>query len=949
MSVSFVHIKGARQHNLKNIDLAIPRSQLVVITGVSGSGKSSLAMDTLFAEGQRRYVESLSAYARQFIGQLDKPDVDAIEGLSPAIAIDQRSLGRSPRSTVGTATEIYDFLRVLYVRIGRPHCPVCGKEISATPVDRMKEILMAAEPESRLWLYAPLVKEEKGAHQRLFNRLAQEGFLRVRVDGELRELTEDIALPRGLPHTVEVLVDRLEVHPDIASRLMDSLETAARLSGGVVKVELQSGAPRWFCERPYCAACDRQVPELNTKLFSFNDPYGACPSCNGLGYLRMFDPELIVPEPRRSLRQGAIAPWVHCISGRELEEIEALSVRYGGDLDTAFDALPEDLRRILLFGTGTYGTTGRSEKTRGASRETVDFQGVIPWLEHAWEAARDSAAREALKSFMSTQTCPVCGGARLRPEALHVKVAGRSIHALSILPIGELRDLLVTLPLTGEDAEIARGLLEAMERRLVLLESLGLQYLSLDRSSETLSGGEAQRIRLAGQMGAALVGILYILDEPSVGLHPQDQSTLLQTLRRLQEAGNTVIVVEHEAQTIRAADYVVDMGPGAGEHGGRVIYAGPPEGILACRESLTGAYLSNRRRIPVPNRRRSTEGPFIEVSGARAHNLQDLKVAFPLGCLICVTGVSGSGKSTLVVDILFQAAGKGRYRKLVQSGWVRRIRGLEAVDKVIDIDQSSIGRTPRSNPATYTGVFQHIRNLFAQLPESRLRGYRAGRYSFNIKGGRCESCQGEGVRRVEMYLLPDVYVTCDACRGSRYNSETLEIRFKGMNIADVLDLTVNEASRSFENVPKVMRILQTLQAVGLGYLRLGQPAPTLSGGEAQRIKLARELSKQQTGRTLYILDEPTTGLHFEDIRYLLEVLQRLVDAGNTVVIIEHNLEVIKCADYVVDLGPGAGENGGHLVAAGSPEQVAACESSATAPFLRTVLPGPREAPETATP
>jgi excinuclease ABC subunit A len=937
MTAAEIKIRGARQHNLKNIDLTIPRDRLVVITGVSGSGKSSLALDTLFAEGQRRYVESLSSYARQFVGQLDKPDVDAIEGLSPAIAIDQRSLGRNPRSTVGTATEIYDFLRLLFAHAGRPHCPRCGKEVSAVTLDEMKGRLLDLPAGTRIWLYAPVVREEEGAHRRILHNLAREGFLRVRVDGEIRELTEEIRLQRNVPHTIEVLVDRLEIRPDISTRLVDSLETAARLSEGIVQVQTEKGETLWFSESPLCVPCGLVMPALTPKLFSFNDPQGACPGCKGLGHQHEFDPDLIVPDRRLSLREGALAPWARRSPVRLMEEMDALGRHYKFDIYLPFEELPEKVQHALLYGSEGGRIPLPKEKGDGVGMVSRPFEGVIPWLKRAWKRATDPVARTAVERFMALQPCPQCGGTRLRSEAQAVRVGGKTMADLCSIPISRLQEVLSNLPLIGAERELSQGILQAIQHRLRLLEDLDLQYLALNRSSETLSGGEAQRIRLASQMGSNLVGILYILDEPSIGLHPRDQASLLNTLRSLTDSGNSMVVVEHDAATIMSADHVVDMGPGAGEQGGRVIYEGYPEGLRTCPESITGAYLSGRRQISIPSCRRSIKGPAIEVLGAYEHNLKGIDVRFPLGCLTCVTGVSGSGKSTLVLDTLYRAAARRVYRGHSPVGKAREIKGLEAVDKVVDIDQSPIGRTPRSNPATYTGVFQYIRGLLAQLPESRMRGYKAGRYSFNVKGGRCEACQGDGVRRIEMHLLPDVYATCEVCRGMRYNSETLEIRYKGYNVARVLDFTVNEASRLFENVHKIREIFQTLQAVGLGYLRLGQSATTLSGGEAQRVKLARELSRRQTGRSLYILDEPTTGLHFEDIRYLLEVLMRLVDAGNTVVVIEHNLEVIKCADYVIDLGPGAGEEGGWVVACGTPEELRDVENAPTGPYLREVL------------
>jgi excinuclease ABC subunit A len=937
MSPSEIRIRGARQHNLKNIDLTIPRERLTVITGLSGSGKSSLAFDTLHAEGQRRYVESLSTYARQFLGQLDKPDVDSIEGLSPTIAIDQRSLGRNPRSTVGTATEIYDFFRLLFARVGKPHCPGCGVEISATPLQVMKERLLALPAGKRLHVYAPMVRGEQGTHRRLFQHLARQGFLRVRVDGVLLELSEDIALPRDVSHVVEVLVDRLEVRPEAAARLADSLETAAKLSGGVVEAEAEGEEPLWLSELPFCPRCGVRMPELTPKLFSFNDPSGACPACKGVGSQRAFDPQLVIPEPKKSLREGAIVPWENRARVSLMEELEALGNHYGFDIYTPFQDLPEPIRRVILHGSGEERIPFARHQGDRVVRERRPFEGAIPWLDRTLEGATDPVMRGVLERFMTDRPCPVCEGARLGTEARSVRVGGLALPELCAAPISGLEGLLGTLSLSGVDRAVGDDILAAVLHRLGFLQSLGLGYLTLDRSSESLSGGEAQRIRLATQMGSNLVGVLYVLDEPSIGLHPCDQARLLEVLRRLREAGNTVVVVEHDADTILAADYVVDMGPGAGENGGRVIYSGSPRGLMDCDESLTGAYLSGKRRIPIPPRRAADRASTIQILGAREHNLMGIDVRIPLGCFTCVTGASGSGKSTLVLDTLYNASVRRLHRARGKVGHAREILGLDALDKVIDVDQSPIGRTPRSNPATYVGVFQHVRDLFSQLPESRLRGYKAGRYSFNVKGGRCEACQGDGVRRIEMLFLPDVYATCEICRGTRYSDETLEIRYKGLNIAQVLGLTISEAVRLFENVPRICTVLQTLMEVGLGYLRLGQAATTLSGGEAQRIKLARELCRPQTGRTLYILDEPTTGLHFDDVRRLIDVLQRLVDAGNTVVVIEHNLEVVKCADYVIDLGPGGGDQGGRVVACGAPEEVARTPGSVTGQFLSKVL------------
>jgi excinuclease ABC subunit A len=936
-----IHIRGARQHNLKDVHVTLPRDRLVVITGVSGSGKSSLAFDTLYAEGQRRYVESLSTYARQFVGQLDRPDVDAIEGLSPAIAIDQRTLARNPRSTVGTATEVYDFLRLLFARLGTPHCPLCGMEIRATPIHGMKESLLRLAHGTSLWIYAPLVRGERGSHRRVLQQLARQGFIRARVDGRLMEIPEIGPLDRTIPHRIEALVDRLEIRAGIMGRLAESLEAAARLTDGLVLVETPEGRQHWFSERPFCVSCGVRAPAPDPKLFSFNDPRGACAACKGLGFHLAVDPDLVVPDPRRSLAQGAVAPWARGGLPHLPAVLEGLGRDPGTDMNLPFRDLPPGVREALLWGAhtgGGSGPPGRGPRARGPKEG--GWEGVIPWLERHYQGAEDPLVRRAVEGYMSPQPCPECGGARLGPEARGVRVGGFSLPELCRLPIARLIALLDTLALGSGAGPLAAGILREIRQRLQFLEQLGLTYLTLDRSSETLSGGEAQRIRLATQLGSSLAGVLYVLDEPSIGLHCQDQVRLLETLRRMTDAGSSVVVVEHDAQTIWSADFVVDMGPGAGEAGGRVLYAGPPGGLAGCEASLTGAYLSGRRKIPVPRPRRKGCGVDLVLRGASEHNLKGIDVRFPLGCLTCVTGVSGSGKSSLVVDTLYRMAVAALHGGRRRAGKVLAVEGLEQLDRVVDVDQAPIGRTPRSNPATYTGVFRHIREIFSQLPESRARGYGAGRYSFNIKGGRCEACRGDGVRCVEMLFLPDVYATCEVCHGTRYNEETLEVRFKGLHIAQILDLTVAGALPLLENLPRVRGVLQTLQDVGLGYLRLGQAATTLSGGEAQRLKLARELSRPQDKRTLFILDEPTTGLHLEDIRRLLEVLQRLLDAGNTVVVIEHNLEVIKCADHVIDLGPGGGDAGGHVVACGTPEEVAAAEGSVTGRFLRELLPGP---------
>jgi len=905
-----------------------------VITGVSGSGKSSLAMDTLFAEGQRRYMESLSTYARQFVGQMDKPDVEAIEGLSPAIAIDQRAIGRSPRSTVGTITEIYDFLRILFARVGRPHCPQCGAAIQGVTFIEMRDRLLELPPGTRLWILSPVVRGQPGSHRRILEGLAREGFLRVRVDGEIRELTERISLAPKRPHTIEVVVDRIALREGISSRLVDSLETAARLSEGLIRVEIQGGDSYWFSEHPYCPVCDHPAARLHPKLFSFNDPQGACPVCKGLGHEQRIDPAKIVSDPARGLGRGSHLPWVLHYAIQPLEQaLKEVARSLDFDLSTPFRDLPAWIQRTLLYGPDP----STKKKGNNLSLSIGWWEGIIPSLERLYRQSDDPTVREAVEELMGAQPCHGCKGLRLRPEALAVRVGGKGIGEMVSIPLTKLRELLVDLPLRGEDQHIAREILEAIIRRLDAACALGIGYLTLGRGSETLSAGEAQRIRLASQTGTDLVGLLYILDEPTVGLHPKDQRALLDHLRALRDSGNTLVVVEHDADLILSADHAVDMGPGAGEEGGHLLYSGPPQGLLRCEDSLTGAYLSGKRRIPVPEKRRRGSGQYLELIGARLHNLKGIHVRFPLGCFICVTGVSGSGKSSLVVDTLYGAVRSHLRKEGTKSQALDEIRGLPLVDRVLHVDQAPIGRSPRSNPATFTGVFAHIRDLFARLPEARLRGYRASRFSFNVKGGRCESCQGEGKRRIEMLFLPDAYATCASCRGTRYNDETLQIRYKGLNVAQVLELTIREALAFFENVPQIQRPLDTLVSVGLGYLRLGQPADTLSGGEAQRLKLAKELGRRQSGRTLYILDEPTSGLHPEDIRRLLEVLQRLVDAGNTVIVIEHNMDVVKCADYIIELGPGAGDDGGWLVACGTPEEVARHLHCPTAPFLRKAL------------
>jgi excinuclease ABC subunit A len=917
-------IRGAREHNLKNLDLEIPRDQLVVITGLSGSGKSSLAFDTIYAEGQRRYVESLSAYARQFLEQMEKPEVDSIEGLSPAISIEQKTTSKNPRSTVGTVTEIYDYLRVLFARVGVPHCPRCGRVISAQTVQQMVDRVLALPAGTRFLVLAPVIRGRKGEYRKLFGDLQRQGYSRVRVNGAVRELAEEIDLDKNRKHTIEVVVDRLVSREGLAARLADSLATALRLADGVAQVEPVTGdglEPMLFSERLACAECGVSLPEISPRMFSFNNPYGACPECGGIGSREEIDPDRVVPNPTRSLKQGALAPW----AGREplhlKQTLQALARRHEFDLATPWARLKKSVRDLVLFG----------------DREGA-FEGVVRMLERRYRDTQSEEARREIEHFMAERACPACGGGRLRPESLAVKIAGRSIADVSSLTVKTAGYFFDALTLTEREATIARRVLKEVRERLGFLLNVGLDYLTLERPAATLSGGEGQRIRLATQIGSSLVGVLYILDEPSIGLHQRDNRRLLETLKRLRDLGNTVLVVEHDEETIRAADFVVDLGPGAGELGGHIVALGTPDEIVANPASLTGRYLSGDLAIPVPPERRKGHASFLVIHDPREHNLKGMPVRVPLGTFTCVTGVSGSGKSTLVNDILYRALAQMLHRAQERPGAHARLEGAQHVDKVVDIDQSPIGRTPRSNPATYTGVFTFIRSLFARTPDARLRGYAPGRFSFNVKGGRCEACQGDGLVKIEMHFLPDVYVTCEVCKGRRYNRETLEVRYKGKSVADVLDMTVREALGFFDAVPVIKTKLQTLDDVGLDYIRLGQSATTLSGGEAQRVKLATELSRRATGRTLYILDEPTTGLHFADIQKLLEVLNRLVDQGNTVVIIEHNLDVIKTADWVIDLGPEGGDDGGRVMATGTPEAVAAqSDKSYTGQFLARVL------------
>ncbi|MCJ7500896.1 excinuclease ABC subunit UvrA [bacterium] len=938
MATDTIIIKGAREHNLKNVNVNIPRDSLTVITGVSGSGKSSLAFDTLYAEGQRRYVESLSAYARQFLEQMDKPDVDSIEGLSPAISIEQKTVSRNPRSTVGTVTEIYDYLRLLFARIGIPFCYNCGRLIEARSSQQVIDALMELDSGTRLTLLAPVVRGRKGEYRKELEKFARQGFLRARIDGNIVGLDEEINLDRNKKHDIEIVVDRIVIKPEVRNRLADSVELALKVGDGLLISLTGGGQENIFSEKLACATCQISYPEISPRFFSFNNPTGACSACGGLGFTTEIDPELVIPDPGVSIREGALAPWRKRSSMFYHQLLQSLASHYKFDLNTPFKDLPEIAKRVILYGSGAQAVNFQYEDASQQWKTRKPFEGVIPNLKRRYLETSSEHSREEIEAFMSNRTCEACKGARLRPESLHVKVGERNIHEVTTLSIGEALNFFRELSLTEKEQEIGSRILKEIQERLGFLRDVGLDYLALNRTSGTLSGGEGQRIRLATQIGSSLMGVLYILDEPSIGLHPRDNKRLLRTLLQLRDMGNTVIVVEHDPDTIRASDYVVDMGPGAGVRGGKVVAQGTPKTIMESDESLTGKYLSGKICIEVPKTRRKAGAlGCLIITGASQNNLKDIDVAFPLGTFTCVTGVSGSGKSSLVIETLYRTLAKSKSISATRPGAHNGIQGAQFIDRVIDIDQSPIGRTPRSNPATYTGAFTPIRELFSEVPESRIRGYQPGRFSFNVKGGRCEVCQGDGVKKIEMHFLPDIHVRCEVCEGRRFNRETLEITYKGVNIAEVLSRTVNQTAELFAEVPTIARKLRTLQEVGMGYIQLGQAATTLSGGEAQRVKLSRELSKRDTGSTLYILDEPTTGLHFDDVVKLLGVLNNLVEKGNTVIVIEHNMEVIKSADHIIDLGPEGGDDGGELVASGTPEEVAKVKGSYTGKFLKEIL------------
>jgi excinuclease ABC subunit A len=939
-------IKGARTHNLKNIDLTIPRDKFVVLTGISGSGKSSLAFDTIYAEGQRRYVESLSAYARQFLGQMDKPDVDSIEGLSPAISIDQKTTSRNPRSTVGTVTEIYDYLRLLYARIGVPHCPVHGIEISAQTVEQMVDRLMEYPERTRMQILAPVVSGRKGEHLKLLADIQKQGFVRVRINGEIRDLSEKIELEKNKKHTIEIVVDRIVIKEDVRPRLADSLETALKLAEGRVIAHIIDQEELLFSQKLACPECGFSIDDLAPRMFSFNSPYGACPDCDGLGVKMIVDPDLIVTNPQLTIEEGAFEAWAGSTSNYYPQFLSAVCDHYGIPKDVPVSELSEEQMNVILYGTGGERIRFRYENDFGVSREAqVPFEGIVHNLERRYRETASDGMREFIEQYMSAKTCESCKGHRLKPEVLAVTVGKKNIAYVTDLSIREAAEFFDSLVLTEKEKAIANLILKEIKTRLGFLINVGLDYLTLSRAAGTLSGGEAQRIRLATQIGSSLMGVLYILDEPSIGLHQRDNDRLIRALTQMRDLGNTLIVVEHDEDTMLAADYLIDIGPGAGIHGGQVVAQGTPQEIMENPNSLTGQYLSGKKFIPVPSTRRKPNGKWLEIRGAKENNLRNVNVKIPLGVFTCVTGVSGSGKSTLVNEILYKALARDLNRAKTRPGQYKEIRGLEHLDKVIEIDQSPIGRSPRSNPATYTGVFDDIRDVFSATTEAKVRGYKKGRFSFNVKGGRCEACRGDGIIKIEMHFLPDVYVPCEVCKGKRYNRETLEVKYKGKSIAEVLDMTVEDGCEFFQNIPRIHRKLKTLLDVGLGYMKLGQPATTMSGGEAQRVKLAAELYRRSTGKTLYILDEPTTGLHIDDIARLLAVLHRLVDSGETVLVIEHNLDVIKTADYLIDLGPEGGKNGGTIVASGTPEEIVKVPASYTGAYLAPVLERDRKRAE----
>lgn len=933
-------IKGARENNLKDIDVTIPRDKLVVFTGLSGSGKSSLAFDTLYAEGQRRYVESLSSYARMFLGQMEKPDVDSIEGLSPAISIDQKTTSKNPRSTVGTVTEIYDYMRLLYARIGIPHCPVCGKEIKQQTVDQIVDKVLELPENEKIQILAPIVRGRKGEYKKELESAKKSGFVRVRVDGNIYDLSEEISMEKNKKHNIEIIVDRLKINSNIKSRLADSIETASSLSDGLVLVDVIDGDELLFSQNYACPEHGASFDELAPRMFSFNNPFGACPECTGLGNFLKVDPELVVPDPSLPISKEAIK----ATGWSKLKDMSIAKMYYKGlakhykfSLDTPFCELPKKIQDIIFYGTNGEKIELDRKYCYGVGKYMVDFEGVCNSLERRYKESGSDYAKFDIENYMTEVPCPKCNGKRLSPQALAVTVGGKNIMELCDMSVKNLLKFVDSLELTGREKLIGDGILKEIKERLGFLKSVGLHYLTLSRSSGTLSGGEAQRIRLATQIGSSLMGVLYILDEPSIGLHQRDNDKLLATLKKLRDLGNTLVVVEHDEDTMRAADYIVDIGPGAGVNGGEVVFSGTPKELLECKDSITGDYLSGRRQIPVPTKHRKGNGNFIKVIGAKQNNLKNINVKFPLGKFIAVTGVSGSGKSSLVNEILYKSIAKTLYKAKAKPGEHKAIEGLENIDKIINIDQSPIGRTPRSNPATYTGVFTDIRALFAETKEAKMRNYSQGRFSFNVKGGRCEACEGDGILKIEMHFLPDIYVPCEVCKGARYNRETLEVKYKGKNIYEVLEMTVEEGLEFFSSIPKIQRKLQTLYDVGLGYIKIGQPATTLSGGEAQRVKLSTELSKRSTGRTLYILDEPTTGLHTADVHKLIEVLQSLVDTGNTIVVIEHNLDVIKSADHIIDMGPEGGDEGGTVIVEGTPEKIVKCEKSYTGKYLKKLL------------